>query len=104
MLGLSFSSKLDWSSYIICIAKTAPKKIGAFIHSMKFLSPEAALYLYKSSIWLCMEYCCLVMSWLVLLAVTWKYQISYKIGYIGLVVLDVLSLLNPWDIVEIEPA
>ena len=29
MLGLTFSSKLDWSSYIICIAKTASKKIGA---------------------------------------------------------------------------
>ena len=26
MLGLSFSSKLDWGSYIISIAKTASKK------------------------------------------------------------------------------
>ena len=31
MLGLTFSSKLDWSSsYIISIAKTASRKIGAF--------------------------------------------------------------------------
>ena len=58
MLGLTFSSKLDWHSYIISIAKTASKKIGALIHSMKFLSPEVALYLYKSSIRPCMEYCC----------------------------------------------
>ena len=29
MLGLTFSSKLDWRSYIISIAKTASKKIGA---------------------------------------------------------------------------
>ena len=29
MLGLTFSSKLDWGSYIISIAKTAFKKIGA---------------------------------------------------------------------------
>ena len=36
MLGLTFSSKLDWGSYIISIAKTASKKIGALIHSMKF--------------------------------------------------------------------
>ena len=36
MLGLTFSSKLDWGSYIISIAKTAFKKIGALIHSMKF--------------------------------------------------------------------
>ena len=50
MLGLSFSSKLDWGSYIISTAKTASKKIGALIHSMKFFSPEVALYLYKSTI------------------------------------------------------
>ena len=58
MLGLPFSSKLDWGSYIISIAKTASKKIGALIRSMKFLSPEVALYLYKSTIRPCMEYCC----------------------------------------------
>ena len=58
MLGLSFSSKLDQGSYFISVAKTASKKIGVLIRSMKFLSPEVALYLYKSTIWPCMEYCC----------------------------------------------
>ena len=58
MLRLTFSSKLDWGSYIISTAKTASKKIGTLIHSMKFLSPEVALYLYKSTICPCMEYCC----------------------------------------------
>ena len=58
ILGLTFSSKLDWGSYIISIAKPTPKKIGALIHSMEFLSPEVALYLYKSSICPCMEYYC----------------------------------------------
>ena len=58
MLGLTFSSKLDWGSYIVSIAKTASKKIGAFIRSMKFLSPQVALYLYKSTMQPCMEYCC----------------------------------------------
>ena len=58
MLGLTFCSKLDWGSYIISIAKTSSKKIGALIRSMKFLPPEVALYLYKSTIRLCMEYCC----------------------------------------------
>ena len=58
MLGLTFSSKLYWGSYIISIAKTASNKIGAFIRSMKFLSPEVTLYLYKSTICPCMEYCC----------------------------------------------
>ena len=58
MLGLTFSSKLDQGSYIISNAKTASKKIGAFIHSMKFFSPEVGLYLYKSTIPSCMQYCC----------------------------------------------
>ena len=58
MLGLTFSSKLDWDSFIVSISKTASKKIGALIRSMKFLSPEVALYLYKSTIQPCMEYCC----------------------------------------------
>ena len=47
-LGLTFSSKLDWGSYIIRV----------LIRSIKFLSPEVALYLYKSTICPCMEYCC----------------------------------------------
>ena len=58
MLGLTFFFKLDWGSYIVSIAKTASKKIGVLILSMKFLSPEAALYLYKSTIRPGMEYCC----------------------------------------------
>ena len=58
MLGSTLSSKLDWGFYIISIAKTASKKIGVLILSMKFLSPEVALYLYKSTIRPCMEYCC----------------------------------------------
>ena len=60
MLGLTFSSKLDWCSYIISSAKTNSKKIGALIRSIKFLSPKVALYLYESTIRPCMEYCCYV--------------------------------------------
>ena len=40
------------------IAKTASKKIRALIHSMKFLFPEVALHLYKSTIRPYMEHCC----------------------------------------------
>ena len=58
MLELTFSSKLVWGLYIISIAKTASKKIGALIRSMKFLSPDVALYLYKSTLSPCMEYFC----------------------------------------------
>ena len=58
MLGLTFSSKLDWSSYIVSIAKTASKKIEALIRSMRFLSSDVALYLFKSTIHPCMKNCC----------------------------------------------
>ena len=37
ILGLTFSFKLDWGSYI-------SKKIGALIYSMKFLSPMVVSY------------------------------------------------------------
>ena len=36
MVGMTFSSKLDWGSYIVSIAKPSSKKIGALSHSMKF--------------------------------------------------------------------
>ena len=58
VLALTFSSKLDWGSYIISIAKTTSKKTGALIPSLKLLPPEVALYLYKSTTRPCMEYCC----------------------------------------------
>ena len=47
--------------------KTTPKRIGTLIRSMKFLSPEVALYLYKSTF---------VMSDLVLLVATWNSWIN----------------------------
>ena len=50
ILDLTFSFNLNWGSYIISFAKTASKKIGALIRFMKFLSPEIALYHYKSTI------------------------------------------------------
>ena len=50
MLGLTLSYKLDWGFYITPTAKSASKKIGALIHSRKFLSLEVALHLYKSTI------------------------------------------------------
>ena len=56
IIGLTFSSKLDWGSYIVTVVKASFKKIGALICSMKFLFSEVALYLYKSTKWSCMEY------------------------------------------------
>ena len=57
-IGLPSYSKLDWSSLLISIAKTAPQKMEPCIVLWSFLSLELALYLYKSTIWPCLEYCC----------------------------------------------
>ena len=92
MLGLTFSSTLDWGSYIISIAKIASKKIGALIRSMKFLSSEVTLYLYKSSINPCMEYCCHV--WAGAPSCYLELLDSYKFEYTRLLVLHLLLLLN----------
>ena len=56
MLGLTFSSKLDWSSYIISIAKTASNWSFNSFYEVSF--SNVALHLYKSTINTCMGYCC----------------------------------------------
>ena len=93
ILGLTFSSKLDWGSYIISIAKTASKKIGVLTCSMKFLSPKVALYLYKFTICPCMEYCCHVWAG----APSCHLELLDKLQkkYAGLLVLQLLLLLKP---------
>ena len=98
MLGLTFSSKLDCCSYIISIAKTASQKIGTLIRSMKFFSPEVAIYFYKSTIHPYMEYCCHVAA-----GAPNCYSeslASYKNEYAGLCVLHLLLLMNPWPFIE----
>ena len=98
MLGLIFSSELDWGSCIISIAKTASKKIGALIGSMKVLSPEVPLYFYKSTTWPCMKYSCHVWAGAPICYLElWK---SYKNKHAGLLVFNLLPLLNPWLIVK----
>ena len=69
---------------------------------MKFLSPEVALYLYKSTVQSSMEYCCHILAgapscYLELLD-------KLKSEYAGLLVLHLLLLLNPWLIVKMQPA
>ena len=70
VLELTFSSELDWGFYIISIAKTASKKIGALIRSMKFL------FLKLLSISINLPYAhawnTVVMSGLVPLVTTWN--------------------------------
>ena len=68
-------------------------KIGASIHSMKFLSPDVAWYLHKSTI----QPMNLpsVISGLVPAATTLKCQISFKNGYAGLLALQLLPIFHP---------
>ena len=60
---------------------------------MKFLSSEVALYLYKSTIRTCMEYCCHIWDG----APSCYLEALDKLqkGYIGLLVLHLLLSLNP---------
>ena len=53
-------SPLNWIGAVILslLLKLEPWKIEALIRSMKFLSPEVVLYLYKFTIWPSMKYCC----------------------------------------------
>ena len=99
MSGLTFSFELDWGSYIISIAKTASKKIGALFllrsfFLLRFLCISIIPY---GHVWNTAA-----MSRLVLLAATWDCQTSYK--YRGLLVLYFLPLLKHWLIVEMQPA
>ena len=101
MLEFTFSSKLDWGYCIISIAKTVSKKIAAIIRSVKSLSPEVTLYLYKATIQPCMEYCsvlggdpgCYLES---------LDKLQKRI--FGLLLFHLLPLLNPWFIIEMLPA
>ena len=88
MLGLTFSSKLDWGSYIL----------RPLIRSMKFFLLRLlciSINLPYDHVWNTV-----VMSRLVLLVATWNCWISYRNGCVGLLVLHLLPLLNPWLIVE----
>lgn len=63
-------TKLDWGSYIVVIVWVTFERVGALIHSTKFLSPNVALYLCN-------------LAWntavrLVLLVATWICQLSYR--------------------------
>ena len=95
MLGLTFSSKLDWGSS----RKLEPWfrfVLGSLFFLRLFCISINLLYRHVRNT--------VVMSWLVLLVTTWNCQIIYKNRYAGLLVIQLLPLLNPWLIFEMEPA
>ena len=59
LLGLNFTPDLKWNSYIDSdsVAKDAARIMGSLYRSMRLLTPESLLYLYKSQIRPIMEYC-----------------------------------------------
>ena len=57
LLGLIFTQTMDWKPYLQSIAKAASRKVGSLYRSLRFLTPETILYLYKSTIRPGMEYC-----------------------------------------------
>ena len=65
---------------------------------MKFVSPEVALYLYKSTIRPCIDYCCHTRAG----APSCFLELLDKVQ--KLLVFHLLPLLNPWLIVEMQPA
>ena len=70
MLGLNFSSNLDWGWYIISIAKTASENIGAFNCSVKFF--PLRLLLISVNLPYGHTWNTVVLSGMVLLDTTWN--------------------------------
>ena len=99
MLGLTFSSKLDWGSYIISVGTSASRKIGALIRSMKFLSPEVGQHLYQPTMQPCIEYCCHVWAGATSCFLELLDQLQ-KLIWRAVGSSLVLPPLNPWLIVE----
>ena len=57
LLVLTFTRSMDRNPCIQSIAKAASRKVGSLYRAQHFLIPESIMYLYKSTIWPCMEYC-----------------------------------------------
>ena len=91
---LIYSSKLDWGSYIISTEKTASKKIGALIRWSFFLLRFLciSINLPYNHAWNTF-----VIPGSVPLVATWNCWIKNR--YAGLLVLQLLPLLNLWLIV-----
>ena len=101
MLELTFASKLDWGWKIkySLLLKVCPRKLKPWFVLWSFFLlrllciPISQLY--------SLAWNTIIMSRLVLIAIDWNCLISYKIGYLGLLVLHLLSVLNPWLIIKL---
>ena len=87
MVGLTFSSSLDWGSYCISVAKTLIRSLNFFLLRLLYVS----MNLPYTHVWNT-----IVTSGLVPLIATRGTSPDYA----GLLVLHLLFLLNPWLIIE----
>ena len=79
--------------------KIVGKKIEALIRSMTFLFLE--LFFTSTNLPYSLTWSTVAMPGLVFLIATWIRWISYRYGYVWILVVNVLLLLNPWLIIEI---
>ena len=82
-----------WGSCIISFAKTVSKNSWALISSIKFVFPEVALYLCKSTIWPSMEYCFHV----------WAGACSYYLELLDKLQKRICRTVGPWFAASLEP-
>ena len=94
MLGLTFSSILDWGSYISLLLKLHQRKLEPWFVLWSFFLPRLLCISINLSYGIAWN--TVVMSGLVLLIATWNCYISYYNGYAGLLVLPFLPNLNSW--------
>ena len=85
-------SALNWIG-TLPLSEAASKNIGALIRSMEFLSPEVALYLYKSAIRPCMVYCCHV----------WVSAPNYYLELLGKLQKRICRTVAPSHSASLEP-
>ena len=57
LFGLTFTRSMNWKPYIQSIVNVASRKVGSLYRAQHFLTPESILYMYKSTIRSCMDYC-----------------------------------------------
>ena len=92
MLGLTSSSKLDWGSYIIYIAKTVSKKIGALICSINFfLQRLLCISINLPYTWSYHTFVDVLLNWL-----NW-YHFLFLEGGLLTILIDCMIFLSPFQ-------
>ena len=93
MVGLTFSSKLDWSSYIIYIAKTVSKKIGVLICSINFfLLRLLCISINLTYTWSYHTLVVVLLNWL-----NWYHFLFLEGGLLAAILIDCMIFLSSFQ-------